>query len=416
VSEVKRVHGPATRRQATAAAVPGLDGHGRGWTRVQPPLSVYIHFPWCIRKCPYCDFNSHALGTGSGPDEAAYVAALRAELESMLPQVWGRRVETVFMGGGTPSLFSGEAIAQVLSDLRARLPMAPGCEVTLEANPGTFEAARFAAFRAAGVTRLSLGVQSFDDARLHALGRVHDGAQARAAARCALQTFDAVNLDLMIGLPGQDSAGLDRDLDEALALAPPHLSVYQLTLEPNTVFHKYPPVLPDEDTLEDISGRALQRLAQAGYGQYEVSAHARPGQACRHNLNYWTFGDYLGLGAGAHGKITGPDGIVRTANHRQPEAYMQAAREGRAACETRVVGEGEAGFEFMLNALRLREGFSPELFEAHTGFPFALLEPGLARAGSRGLIERHGPVWRPTALGWRFLNDLQSEFLPPNPA
>ena len=318
-----------------------------------PPLGVYVHLPWCLKKCPYCDFNSHELtprlpavapprggsartgGPGSGPGlaldaalERRYLDALRADLESALPLVWGRRVHSVFIGGGTPSLFSPEGIDRLLAELRARLPLEPGCEVTLEANPGTFERDRFRAFRAAGVTRLSIGVQSFDDAALARIGRVHDGAQARAAVEEAAAAFDTFNLDLMYALPGQDRAALDRDLAQALAFAPPHLSVYHLTLEPNTVFASRPPVLPDEDLASEMLDRIVERTAEQGLQRYKVSAFARPGHRCAHNLNYWSFGDYLGLGAGAHGKLSFPHRIVRQVRWREPARYMAEALAG----------------------------------------------------------------------------------------
>jgi oxygen-independent coproporphyrinogen-3 oxidase len=380
--------------------------------RVQPPLALYVHVPWCVRKCPYCDFNSHALDDAAQLPEQDYLAALRADLESCLPQVWGRSVHSVFLGGGTPSLLSVAAVEQLLSDLRARLTLAADCEITLEANPGTYEAGRYAGYRRAGVNRLSIGVQSFADAQLQALGRVHDGAQARRAIEAAQQAFDNFNLDLMIGLPGQDAAAARRDVQAALSYAPPHLSVYQLTLEPNTVFHKYPPVLPDEDTLDAINELVAAELGAAGYGHYEVSAYARPGRAARHNLNYWTFGDYLGIGAGAHAKLTLPDAVLRTERHRLPASYLAQARAGQFIAAQRSLDDADLVFEFMLNALRLREGFAPRLFAERTGLPQALLEPGLAAAQARGLIDRDALAIRPSALGWRFLNDLQALFLP----
>jgi len=389
-------------RQAPAAAA------GR---RVQPPLSLYIHIPWCVRKCPYCDFNSHAVDAAAPLPERPYLDALRADLESTLPDVWGRTVHSIFIGGGTPSLLSGSGIDRLLSDVRALLTLAPDCEITLEANPGTFEAGRYAEFRAAGVNRLSIGVQSFDDAKLAALGRVHDGAQALRAIEAAQRSFDNVNLDLMIGLPGQSVQDARRDVDRALGFAPRHLSMYQLTLEPNTIFHKFPPVLPDEDTLAAIQSAVDERVAGHGYEHYEVSAYCRPGGASRHNRNYWTFGDYLGIGAGAHAKLSLPEGIVRTERFRQPASYLENAARGRFIAAQRQLGNDDLVFEFMLNALRLRDGFVPELFAAHTGRPLSALEPGLRQAQERGLLTTASARIRPTELGLRFLNDLQAIFL-----
>jgi putative oxygen-independent coproporphyrinogen III oxidase len=383
--------------------------------RVQPPLALYVHVPWCLRKCPYCDFNSHALDDPAQLPEQEYLAALVADLESCLPQAWGRSVHSVFLGGGTPSLLSVAAVEELLSALRARLTLAADCEITLEANPGSYEAGRYAGYRRAGVNRLSIGVQSFADAQLQALGRVHDGAQARRAIEAARQAFDNFNLDLMVGLPGQDAAAARRDLQEALSWAPPHLSLYQLTLEPNTVFHKYPPVLPEEDVLEAIQAAVAEAAAAGGYAQYEVSAYAQPGRAARHNLNYWTFGDYLGIGAGAHGKLTLPEGVLRTERHRLPASYLEHARAGRFVAAQRTLDDADLVFEFMLNALRLREGFAPQLFAERTGLDPVLLEPGLARAQARGLIDRNALRIRPSELGWRFLNDLQALFLPDAP-
>ena len=379
-----------------------------------PPLSVYVHLPWCLKKCPYCDFNSHAGSTDSLP-EARYLDALRADLEQSLPLVWGRSVHSVFIGGGTPSLFSPEGVARLLSDLRSLLPLQPGCEVTLEANPGTFERERFKAFREAGVTRLSIGVQSFDDGALKALGRVHDRAQAMAAATLAAEVFDTFNLDLMYALPGQDLAALDRDLDQALAFAPPHLSLYHLTLEPNTQFARQPPVLPDDDTAALMLDRLAERTAVAGLQRYEVSAYARPGHRCSHNLNYWQFGDYLGLGAGAHGKLSFAHRVVRTVKWREPEAYMREALAGRALSNEEEVKRKALPFEFMLNALRLREGFEEALFGERTGLPPSAIAAGVAQAIERGLLERvdtpQGRWLRPSTRGFDFLSDLQALFL-----
>jgi oxygen-independent coproporphyrinogen-3 oxidase len=372
-----------------------------------PPLGVYVHLPWCLKKCPYCDFNSHE----GRPDEARYLDALRADLEQALPLVWGRRVHSVFIGGGTPSLFSPDAVDRLLADLRARLPLEPGCEVTLEANPGTFERERFRAFRAAGVTRLSIGVQSFDDAALQRIGRVHDGAQARAAVEEAAQAFDTFNLDLMYALPGQDLTALDRDLDAALSFAPPHLSIYHLTLEPNTLFAVRPPVLPDDDTASTMLDRIAERTGIAGLHRYEVSAFAQPGHRCAHNLNYWQFGDYLGLGAGAHGKLSFPHRVVRQVKWREPARYMAEALAGRALSNEDEVAREALPFEFMLNALRLREGFALQDFRDRTGLPLSAIEPALAEAERRGLLASSLTHVQPTARGFDFLSDLQQLFL-----
>ncbi len=378
-----------------------------------PPLSLYVHFPWCIRKCPYCDFNSHEpLGGIDAIPEARYLDALRADLESTLPLVWGRRIHSIFIGGGTPSLVSALGLDRLLSDIRARLPLEPECEVTLEANPGTFEAERFAAYRAAGVTRLSIGIQSFDATQLKRLGRVHDRAQALAAVEIAQRNFDTFNLDLMYGLPEQTLAQVQADVELAISLGPPHLSLYQLTLEPNTVFAKYPPALPDEDTAAAMQEWIEARTAKAGYGHYEVSAYAQAGHACRHNLNYWTFGDYLGIGAGAHGKVSFPQRIVRQVRYRQPASYLENAARGRFAAESVEVKRADLPFEFMLNSLRLNDGFAIALFAERTGMPLSAVEGGIARAAQLGLLTRTLDRIVPTALGRRFLSDLQALFLP----
>jgi putative oxygen-independent coproporphyrinogen III oxidase len=376
-----------------------------------PPLALYVHLPWCLKKCPYCDFNSHEK-QGVVP-EARYLDALVADLEAALPQVWGRRVSSVFIGGGTPSLFSPEGIDRLLADVRARLPLEAGCEVTLEANPGTFERERFRAFRAAGVTRLSVGVQSFDDGALHAIGRVHDAAQARAAVEEAAASFETWNIDLMYALPGQTLAALHADLAAALAYAPPHLSLYHLTLEPNTVFATRPPEhLPDDDLAAQMLDVVTERAAGASLARYEVSAYARPGHRCVHNLNYWQFGDYLGIGAGAHGKLSFPDRIVRQTRWRDPETYMQRALEGNAVSNESPIAAGQLPFEFMLNTLRLREGFDLALYAERTGQPLSTIAAELDRAEAQGLIEREHDHVRPTARGFDFLSDLQQAFLP----
>ena len=380
-----------------------------------PPLSLYVHLPWCIRKCPYCDFNSHALRPEVDADaqEQRYVQALLADLESSLPLVWGRPVVSVFFGGGTPSLFAPESIARLIEGIRARLPLVPACEITLEANPGTFERARFAAFRAAGVTRLSVGVQSFNDAHLKALGRVHDGAQARAALEEAARAFDTFNLDLMYALPGQTLAELEQDVRSALAFAPPHLSIYHLTIEPNTVFAKHPPRLPEEDVAWDMLDRITELTGHAAMARYEVSAYARSGHRCAHNLNYWGFGDYLGIGAGAHGKLSFAHRIVRQERYRLPERYMQQALAGDALAHTHEVAPSELTFEFMLNALRLKDGFALQDFGDRTGLPIDRLTESLRQAESKGWLERAGEGVRPTERGFDFLSDLQQLFLPP---
>ena len=375
-----------------------------------PPLSLYVHLPWCIRKCPYCDFNSHEL-SGQAP-ERDYIDALVADLDASLPLIWGRTVHSIFMGGGTPSLFSPAAIDRLLADVRARLKLSPDCEVTMEANPGTFEKDRFRAFRGAGVTRLSLGVQSFDDAHLQALGRVHDRQQALAAAREAAACFETFNLDLMYALPGQDLAALDADLDAALALKPPHLSIYHLTIEPNTYFAKFPPQVPEDDLAYDMLDRVTARTAEAGMQRYEVSAYARSGHRCWHNLNYWKFGDYLGIGAGAHSKLSFAHRVVRQIRVREPRLYMERALAGQAVAQDSEISRADLPFEFMLNAMRLPEGFALQDFTQRTGLPLSAIEPGLALADARGLIERDLAHVRPTSRGLDFLNDLQALFLP----
>jgi oxygen-independent coproporphyrinogen-3 oxidase len=374
-----------------------------------PPLSLYVHIPWCIRKCPYCDFNSHEA-KGEAP-ERRYVEALVADLESVLPRVWGRRVGTVFFGGGTPSLFAPESIDAILAAARARVPLAVDAEVTLEANPGTFEAQKFAEFRAAGVNRLSVGIQSFDDRFLKALGRVHDGAQARRAVEIALATFDNVNLDLMYALPGQRLEEARADIAAAIAFAPQHVSAYHLTIEPNTYFAAHPPGVPDNDAAADMQEAIEADLAGAGYANYETSAFAQPGRQCRHNLNYWQFGDYIGIGAGAHGKISFPERIVREARLKQPKAWMDAALAGDAIQESAEVKRDALAFEFMMNALRLHEGVPVEMFAERTGLGITAIAAPRAEAERLGLLERDHARFRPTAKGRRFLNDLLQLFL-----
>ncbi len=378
-----------------------------------PPLSLYIHFPWCVHKCPYCDFNSHEPAGGIARiPEAEYVAALRADLESALPLIWGRPVISIFIGGGTPSLLSAAALDRLLSDVRSLLKLAGDCEITVEANPGTLDESRFADYRAAGVNRLSIGIQSFDDASLHALGRIHDGAQALRAVERACAAFDNFNLDLMFGLPGQTLEGLRRDVEQALALAPPHLSLYQLTLEANTVFAKHPPVLPDEDTVAAMQDWIAARTAEAGLQHYEVSAYARAGRRCRHNLNYWGFGDYLGIGAGAHSKLSFPQRIYRQVRFARPEGYLQRAGRRDFLAHSDEVAREDLPFEFMLNALRLAEGVPARWFTERTGLPSSAVDRPLAEAQRRGLLNADHQRWAPTDLGQRFLSDLQALFLP----
>ena len=378
-----------------------------------PPLSLYVHIPWCLRKCPYCDINSHEA-RGEIP-EAEYVDALIADLEATLPRVWGRKLHTIFIGGGTPSLFSPASIERLLVAVRTRIPAEPEAEVTMEANPGTFEVGKFRGFREAGVTRLSIGIQSFDDAKLAALGRVHGADEARRALDAALGIFPTVNADLMYALPLQRLDEALADVGEAIARGAPHVSAYHLTLEPDTAFLRRPPPLPDDELSADMQDAIEATLAAAGYEHYETSAFARPGQRARHNLNYWSFGDYAGIGAGAHGKLSFQDRITREVRERKPLTYMKAALGGDARIEAPEVAEADLPFEFMLNALRLIEGFPVTLFEQRTGLPLAAVEPQLAAAESQGLIERDLHAIRPTRRGQRFLNDLLEAFLAPAP-
>jgi len=373
---------------------------------VLPPLALYIHIPWCVRKCPYCDFNSHER-SGALP-ESEYVAALFRDLEALLPSVWGRRVHSIFIGGGTPSLFSAQSIDALLAGVRARIVVEPGAEITLEANPGTAEAERFRGYRDAGVNRLSLGVQSLEDAKLRALGRIHSADEARRAVEMALAAFDNVNIDLMYGLPGQSEAEARADIEAGVALGTPHLSAYQLTIEPNTVFYSTRPSLPEPDSCADMQRIVEETLERAGFEHYETSAFARQGRRSRHNLNYWEFGDYLGIGAGAHGKLSFADRVTRHEQMKQPREYLQ----GSATAQSKTVAARELPFEFMLNALRLVEGFPPALFAARTGLAPTALEPGLRQAEDKGLLERTADRIRPTARGRAFLNDLTELFLP----
>lgn len=376
-----------------------------------PPLSLYVHLPWCLKKCPYCDFNSHEMRAAELPEQR-YLAALMADLEAALPLTWGRTVHSIFIGGGTPSLFSPEAIDRLLSGIRARLRLEAGCEITLEANPGTFEKDRFRAFRGAGVTRLSVGVQSFNDSFLKTLGRVHDSAQALAALEEAAQAFDTFNLDLMYALPGQTLADVKQDMARALSFAPPHISIYQLTIEPNTFFAKYPPPLPEDDTAYDMLDLITDMTGAAGLQRYEVSAYAAPGHRCFHNLNYWQFGDYLGLGAGAHSKLSFAHRVVRQVRFREPGRYMEQALAGHCLAQDEEVSRADLPFEFMLNALRLKDGFALQLFSERTGLAITAIQAALEQAEAQGLIVRDLARVTPSVRGFDFLSDLQSLFLP----
>ncbi len=374
-----------------------------------PPLSLYIHIPWCVRKCPYCDFNSHEAK--SDLLEQQYVAALIRDLELALPQIWGRKVYTVFIGGGTPSLFSAQAIETILNAVRMLLPLDVNAEITMEANPGTVEAEKFAGYRAAGVNRLSLGIQSFNDGHLKALGRIHGGNEARRAVEIAQQYFDNINLDLMYGLPQQTVAEAEADVRTALAFSPQHLSCYHLTLEPNTLFHRYPPALPDDDTSSEMQQCIEQLLATQGYQHYETSAFAQPKKQSRHNLNYWQFGDYLGIGAGAHSKLSFHNKVLRQMHHKQPQAYIEAVARDAPIQTEHEVGRDQLPFEFMMNALRLNEGVPATLFTERTSLSLLLVRRELEQAQQRGLLLVDLKRIAPTELGQRFLNDLLEIFL-----
>jgi putative oxygen-independent coproporphyrinogen III oxidase len=408
---------------APAEAVPAALLDIRHWMRPGtlqlqslPPLALYIHLPWCLKKCPYCDFNSHewsaTASAGEALPEQRYLDALCADLEASLPLIWGRPVHSIFIGGGTPSLFSPAAIDRLLGAVRARVRLDADAEITLEANPGTFEKDRFRAYRQAGVTRLSVGVQSFNDAHLKALDRVHDRDQAMAAVEEAAQAFDTFNLDIMYALPGQTLAQCEADMRTALSFAPPHISIYHLTLEPNTYFAKYPPLLPEDDDAYAMLDRITELTGQGGLQRYEVSAYARPGHRCWHNLNYWQFGDYLGIGAGAHSKLSFAHRVVRPLRVREPRLYMQRALAGNAVVSADEVRRADLPFEFMLNGLRLQEGFVLQDFLDRTGLPLSSIEAGLKQAVAKGLMQRDATRAWPTALGFDFLNDLQSLFLP----
>jgi putative oxygen-independent coproporphyrinogen III oxidase len=374
-----------------------------------PPLSLYIHIPWCVRKCPYCDFNSHEARATVPENE--YVDALILDLEQALPLIWGRMIHSIFFGGGTPSIFSPDAIDRILSAVRARVQLTYEAEITLEANPGTVDEARFVGFRDAGVNRLSLGIQSFNSRHLAALGRIHDEAQARSAAEIALLTFERVNLDLMYALPEQTMDEALSDVRMALALGPTHLSCYHLTLEPNTPFYRTPPPLPDDDASAAMQEAIEELLAGADYQHYETSAFAKAGKRCRHNLNYWLFGDYLGIGAGAHSKLSFHDRIIRQSRYKHPASYVQKTASGEHIEQERILGTEDLGFEFMMNALRLTEGFEAPLFEERTGLPLSVVNQPLAEAESKGLITRDVARIAPTLRGQRYLNELLQLFL-----
>jgi oxygen-independent coproporphyrinogen-3 oxidase len=384
---------------------------------VLPPLSLYIHIPWCVRKCPYCDFNSHEAA-GETP-ERRYIDALISDLDHSLPKIWGRRVYSVFFGGGTPSLFSARAIDEILAAVRARVSLDVEAEITLEANPGTFEAEKFHGYREAGVNRLSIGIQSFNEQNLQALGRIHNGSEARRAIEIAQKNFDNINLDIMFALPGTDGdqtlEDCESDIDTALSFGTNHLSAYHLTLEANTLFHRFPPKLPDDELSADMQEMITQKLIDKGYAHYETSAYAVPGHECRHNLNYWRFGDYLGIGAGAHGKISFADRITREARYKQPNTFMDNAILGAAIAEEKIISRDELPFEFMLNALRLTNGFSASLFTERTGLPISAISRQLDAAEERGLLQRDHLHIQPTRKGQLFLNDLLEMFLPAKP-
>ncbi|MBU0689223.1 MAG: radical SAM family heme chaperone HemW [Gammaproteobacteria bacterium] len=374
-----------------------------------PPLSLYIHIPWCVRKCPYCDFNSHEAH-GTIPDQE-YVETLLSDLDSALPLIWGRKIYSIFIGGGTPSLLSGDALTYLLTQVRMRLPLAHEAEITMEANPGSVEADKFAAFRDAGVNRLSLGIQSFNDIHLQALGRIHSGDEAKHAIDIAQTHFDNINLDMMYALPEQAQEGAFLDVQTALSFAPQHLSCYHLTLEPNTLFAHHPPQLPDDDASSEMQLGIEALMAAHGYEHYETSAFAKPGKRARHNLNYWQFGDYLGIGAGAHSKLSFHDKVIRQARHKLPKAYMEGVTQGSQVQSEQVLGKDDLAFEFMMNALRLNGGFEEMLFQERTSLPLLLIRNELAEAEQKGLLGREAGRIAPTERGRRFLNDLLQIFL-----
>ncbi|MBU3624263.1 radical SAM family heme chaperone HemW [Polynucleobacter sp. AP-Latsch-80-C2] len=378
-----------------------------------PPLALYIHFPWCEKKCPYCDFNSHQVKDGAtGFDEERYINALIADLETELPRIWGRQVHSIFIGGGTPSLLSAKGMDTLLSAIRARIQLEPGAEITMEANPGSVETEKFAGFAKAGINRVSLGIQSFQDIQLKALGRIHNGEEAKKAIAIALQHFQSVNLDLMYGLPMQSLEDAKKDIETALSFKTPHLSLYNLTLEPNTYFASFPPKLPSEDDVDAIFEKNLDLLTKAGYKRYEVSAYAKPGMECKHNLNYWRFGDYIGIGAGAHGKISFPDKITRQVRERHPETYMQSMEtKGNALVESKEIPTADLPFEFMLNTLRLTDGVNTNTFTERTGLPLNVISKSLDEATKKGLLDSNPTLLKGTAQGLRYLNNLQEIFL-----
>ncbi|QWD61773.1 radical SAM family heme chaperone HemW [Polynucleobacter sp. MWH-UH25E] len=380
---------------------------------VLPPLALYVHFPWCEKKCPYCDFNSHQIKEGkTGFDEERYINALIADLETELPNTWGRQVHSIFIGGGTPSLLSAQGMDHLLCAIRARVNLEPDAEITMEANPGSIEADKFAGFAKAGINRVSIGVQSFQDEQLKALGRIHSSIEAKRAIQIAMKHFKSVNLDLMYGLPNQTLELAKADIETALSFKTPHLSFYNLTLEPNTYFASFPPNLPSEDVIDAIYEQNLDLLTKAGYHRYEVSAYAQKNQECKHNLNYWRFGDYIGIGAGAHGKISYPDRITRQVRERQPEAYMTAMEfKGNALIENREIEAKDLPFEFMLNTLRLTEGVDTNTFSERTGLPLSVMSKSLGEASKKGLLDENPSRLKATALGIRYLNNLQELFL-----
>jgi oxygen-independent coproporphyrinogen-3 oxidase len=378
-----------------------------------PPLSLYIHIPWCVRKCPYCDFNSHEAREGIPED--AYITALIADLEQDLPAVWGRTIETVFIGGGTPSLFSPEGIDRLLADVRARVPLKPDAEITLEANPGTIDQARFKGFRDAGINRLSIGVQSFQPDLLQNIGRIHNDREAVIAVEAAHHAgFDNLNLDLMFGLPGQSTEQALMDLRSATALEPAHISWYELTIEPNTWFHRHPPERAADDTLWDIQQAGRTLLGTMGFERYEVSAYARNSRQCRHNLNYWQFGDYLGIGAGAHAKISdaATQSITRTSKARHPRTYLDTAHSTQRICTTSRLAVDDVVLEFAMNVLRLDQGFSPATFTAATGLPYAAIETIVNNVTAEGLLSAEDGTIKATPRGQRYLNELLQGWMP----
>ena len=408
------IHAHLPQTVALPAVQPDIQHYLRPGTlqlTALPPLSLYIHLPWCIKKCPYCDFNSHEINSSALPEQH-YVDALVTDLEAALPLIWGRTIHSIFIGGGTPSLFSPQAIDRLFGDVRARLKLSADCEITLEANPGTFERNRFRAYRSAGVTRLSVGVQSFNDEHLKALGRVHDAAQAIAAVEEAAAAFDTFNLDIMYALPGQTLESLAQDIRTALSLQPPHISIYHLTIEPNTYFAKFPPAIPEDDVAYDMLDFITDTLGPAGLHRYEVSAYTRDGHKCFHNLNYWQFGDYLGIGAGAHSKLSFAHRIQRQVRFRDPKLYMEKALRGHCVAQDVEVSRADLPFEFMLNALRLKDGFALNQFYERTGLSITAIQKGLEEAERKGLLERDFSRVRASVRGFDFLNDLQALFLP----